>query len=132
MTQGLQYSVCRVQHDNPWLEAMLAEVELGQVQPQPGGAAVRDGDGYLEQLAERSQDERRRAELSGDSAAAVPTGAAGSPGATGKGDAAEEAAAAPLGLPSHVVRSAGGAEVVEALLRQTGGRALVKREATKQ
>jgi hypothetical protein len=92
MTQGLQYSVCRVQHDNPWLEAMLAEVELGQVQPQPGGAAVRDGDGYLEQLAERSQDERRRAELSGDSAAAVPTGAAGSPGATGKGDAAEEAA----------------------------------------
>ena len=46
--------------------------------------------------------------------------------------AAQEAAAAPLGLPSHVVRSAGGAGVVEALLRQTGGRALVKREATKQ
>ena len=59
MTMGLQHSVCRVQHDNPWLEAMLQETERNGGHGSAGHSAGR----YLEQLAERSQDERRRADL---------------------------------------------------------------------
>ena len=46
--------------------------------------------------------------------------------------AAQEVAAAPLGLPGHVVRSAGGAVAVKALLLLSGGSELVKKKATEQ
>ena len=46
--------------------------------------------------------------------------------------AAQDAAAAPLGMPGHVVRSAGGIKVVEAMLQLPGGRARAEAAANKQ
>ena len=54
MAQGLQYSVCRVQHDNPWLDEMLTAELAGegdlpgptsQRTRVPGGASVPAGAG---------------------------------------------------------------------------------------
>ena len=58
MAQGLQYSVCRVQHDNPWLESILQEVEVANTGQQNGSV-------FLEGLAQKGQEERRQAELAG-------------------------------------------------------------------
>lgn len=68
MSQGLQYSVRRVQHDddNVWLQQILGTAA------QRGGGDDRDGD-QLRKMAEESQERRRRADNASGRLAAPPT-----------------------------------------------------------